>query len=565
MGRERPWKIRSEGITWDTSGQPGAAQDRAADALSDVIEDYRFGAWRSYRARRRDEPEQWRAADMSTDVVAWMTAAELTEAQGADDGALRPLRGPRPGPRTPPGRRPRGALLRLRLPRRRTMTSPTTVVRRRFVTLTALRWLPTGLVAPTFVLLLSARGLSLATIGLLTALYSATTVLSELPTGGLADVLGRRPVIVAAALVSAASAIMLAVSTTLPWLIAAAVVMGLARALDSGPLEAWYVDAVHAVEPGADLTPGLARAAMAESVALSAGALASGAVVAWAPMPTSDALVIALSLPFLLKAALTLVQLVFVARWVHDDVAATTASEAADATAGGRVARIVANATATSRDVPHAIGRGVRLAVARHTLRRLLLLTAAFGAALAGIELLAPSHAANLLGGTANAAGPYAVLVTAGFLGSAAGSALAPLAGRLARRSSRAAALAVAGAAVSLAVVAAPFAGIAAAAFIGFYVLLGVAFPLTQTLMHAEVTATERATMLSLNSMALQSTAIVITATLGALAVATSTALAFAVIAVVLGLGSLTLVRWPHDPAPASAGTTSATTAEASA
>ena len=79
VGRERPWKARDEGISWDSSGASGVAHARAADSLSDVIEDYRFGAWRAYRARRASETEQWREADMSTDVVAWMTPEELTD------------------------------------------------------------------------------------------------------------------------------------------------------------------------------------------------------------------------------------------------------------------------------------------------------------------------------------------------------------------------------------------------------------------------------------------------------------------------------------------------------
>ena len=34
---------------------------------------------------------------------------------------------------------------------------------------------------------------------------------------------------------------------------------GIGRALDSGPVEAWYVEAVHRIDPAADVAPGLAR------------------------------------------------------------------------------------------------------------------------------------------------------------------------------------------------------------------------------------------------------------------------------------------------------------------
>ena len=76
---------------------------------------------------------------------------------------------------------------------------------RRYAWLTALRWLPIGLSVPVMVLAKQARGLDIVTIGQLMALYSVITVVLELPTGGLADVVGRRGVLIVASLSSAAS------------------------------------------------------------------------------------------------------------------------------------------------------------------------------------------------------------------------------------------------------------------------------------------------------------------------------------------------------------------------
>ncbi|WP_084130460.1 MFS transporter [Demequina sp. NBRC 110055] len=434
------------------------------------------------------------------------------------------------------------------------MSATLTAHRRRFVVLTALRWLPTGVVVPVLVLLLSQRGLSLATIGLLTAVHSATTFVLELPTGGLSDVVGRRPVLLLAAMMGGVSALVLALATTPALLMVGAVLMGASRALDSGPLQAWYVDGVHAVDAHADLTTGMSRAGVAESASLAVGALAAGAVVAVAPLPTSGSLVVALSVPFLIKAALTVPQVVAVAVWVRDEAQPDAISRAdAPAHASARVS-VGARARASARDVPATVMRGLRLARSRATIRRLLLLSGALGVALAGIELLAPAHAAALLGGESAAAGPYSVLVTAGFLGSAAGSSLAPLAATLARRDSRAAALGIAGAALALVGVAAPIAGVAAACFVAFYLMLGIAAPLTDVLLHREATSRERATVLSLQSMALQAAAVVATAALGVLTGVTSLLVGFTVIAAVLATGALTLVRWPAaKPAAASA------------
>ena len=81
------------------------------------------------------------------------------------------------------------------------MSAPTTVraATRRLVGLTALRWLPVGLTTPITVLLAQSRGLSLAEIGLLFTLHGVVVLALELPTGGLADVLGRRAVVVTGA------------------------------------------------------------------------------------------------------------------------------------------------------------------------------------------------------------------------------------------------------------------------------------------------------------------------------------------------------------------------------
>ena len=71
-------------------------------------------------------------------------------------------------------------------------------VGRRFVALNALRWLPTGLLIPVTAVLMQSRGLSLAQIGLVMAVQGAVVIVLELPTGGLSDALGRRPVLLVA-------------------------------------------------------------------------------------------------------------------------------------------------------------------------------------------------------------------------------------------------------------------------------------------------------------------------------------------------------------------------------
>ncbi|WP_082101585.1 MFS transporter [Demequina rhizosphaerae] len=402
-------------------------------------------------------------------------------------------------------------------------------VRRRFVALTALRWLPTGVVIPVTVLLMRERDLDLPTIGLIVAVYSAATLVLELPTGGLADVVGRRPVLATAALVAGVSSLTLAFGRSALVLALGYLLGGIARALDSGPLQAWFVDRTHEVDPDASLRTGLSRAGVAESVALALGALVGGGLVALSPLPDQGDGLIALSTPFLVAAALSVVHAALVLVWVRDP------------------ARVAApEQPGTMRALGATVGSGLRLARSHPALRRILLVTAAVGAALSGLELLAPPRFAALLGGESAAAAAYAVLVTAGFLGSASGSALAPLVARLTRGPSRAALAGILGAAIALSAVSLPAPVAAAVAFVGFYVLLGIAGPLLDELTHAAASSGQRATVLSLNSMALQGTAIVTTAGLGVLAGVTSSAAALWVPAAVLAIGALALVRWPR-------------------
>jgi MFS family permease len=144
---------------------------------------------------------------------------------------------------------------------------------RRYAALTGLRWFAVGLVVPVLVLLLQARGLSLAQVGQLMALYGATVVVLELPTGGLADSIGRRPVLAASSLLTAGGSAVLALVGSWWPLVVAMVLLGTGRALGSGPLEAWYVDAVRGPDPDADIGTGISRAQAVEAISLGVGAL----------------------------------------------------------------------------------------------------------------------------------------------------------------------------------------------------------------------------------------------------------------------------------------------------
>lgn len=409
---------------------------------------------------------------------------------------------------------------------------------RRYVALTALRWFPTGVTVPVLVLLLGRRGLSVGQIGAALALYGVTAATLEVPTGGLADTVGRRPVLVAAAALSALGTAGLAGAMGGVEIAVALAVLGAARALDSGPLQAWFVDAVHAADPDADLKPGLSRAGAASAAALGTGALAGGWLASAAP--AGDGRLVDLSLPFLVAAALTVVYGAAVTLLVHDELLA-------DGTAGGGVDEmlpgrsplpelftegVAGDGLGQKLGVGATVVSAVRLAATKGELRRVMAVGAGLGLVLAGVELLAPPAFARLLGGPSAAAGPYATLVTVGFGATAAGSALVPSTARAAGTSRRAlrASLAVAG----LAVVGVGIGRTApaAVAFVAFYLAVGLVSPLLDEATHRAVPAAERATVLSVRSSVFQLGGLAASLGVGALASVAGTTAGLVVLAV---------------------------------
>ncbi|WP_406728090.1 hypothetical protein WJ438_30570 [Streptomyces sp. GD-15H] len=103
--------------------------------------------------------------------------------------------------------------------------------RRRYVTVCALFWLPPGLAMAPLVLLFTERGMALAAIAGFYATHSLTVAALELPTGGLSDVLGRRPVLAVAGGLNAIALLIHALGTTAWALALGMVLMGTARAL----------------------------------------------------------------------------------------------------------------------------------------------------------------------------------------------------------------------------------------------------------------------------------------------------------------------------------------------
>src|SRR4051794_31902142 len=104
-----------------------------------------------------------------------------------------------------------------------------------------MRWLAVGLVIPVQALLPLARGLSLAQLGVVMAVQGFVVLALELPTGGLTDAWGRRPVLLLAGAIGIMATTLYFFAHSMAAFAVASALMGVFRALDSGPLEAWFV------------------------------------------------------------------------------------------------------------------------------------------------------------------------------------------------------------------------------------------------------------------------------------------------------------------------------------
>ncbi|MFI7417900.1 hypothetical protein [Nonomuraea sp. NPDC049684] len=181
----------------------------------------------------------------------------------------------------------------------------------RYALISFLAWLPAGLMGAPMVLLMLQRGMDVASVGLVMAIHSIAVVTLELPTGGLADVIGRRGTISASALFALASLLLLGLATGFALFAVAFVLKAVSRALASGPAQSWYVDTMHAIDgPDANLKPGLARGASMGSIALCGGTLIGGIVPLALPSSWLFGPLVPLSVPMLLAATAAAVQFV---------------------------------------------------------------------------------------------------------------------------------------------------------------------------------------------------------------------------------------------------------------
>ena len=345
-----------------------------------------------------------------------------------------------------------------------------------------------GIVAVT-ALALHGRGLGVGDIGALFAIYAAVVLTAELPFGGLADGVGRKPVFLIATVASlAASAVFILSGTFWPLAVSFGLV-GLGRALRSGTLDAWYVEGLRVRAPGVDIQPLLARAQTANFAGLGLGAILGGLLPGLAPgNDPSDPLIgrTVYDVSYAAGLVLTLAVIAYTVLLIREPARPLSPTV---------ILREV-------RAVPRTIRDGARLAVADLTLLMLLAILALMLFATNPVEVLWPTVVQSMLD-PERAAAVVGFLTAGYFLAIAVGASLAGRVSRFFRRR-HAVTLAVVLAALILCQVLLASQG-SLVGFVGAFLLFSVVLGLSEspaaTILHARVPDDRRSTILSVQSL----------------------------------------------------------------
>ncbi|MEO5982707.1 MAG: MFS transporter [Pedococcus sp.] len=356
--------------------------------------------------------------------------------------------------------------------------------RRVLLLLTFTRWFPVGLTIGVTTLLALERDMSLAQIGVIFSMQGFVVLGLELPTGGFADALGRRPVLVASAVVALASGLVFITAHTFAAFVVALLLQGVFRALDSGPLESWYVDTAHADDPATRVEDGLARAGMVLGLAIASGALLSGGLIAWHPVHSMTAL----ELPYWCAIGLFVLHLVAVAVMVHEPRTHVDSTE-------------LRRALASAKEAPGVVADGIRTLGTSRVLLALVLVEVFWSVGMIAFETLMPVRLAEVAGGETRAGALMGPVSAAAWGLFAVGSAAAGLTSRrigvgwtaLAARALNG------GFVVVMGLMAGPVGLVTA--FLITYTLHGSGGPVHSALLHRQAQARNRTTVLSMNSM----------------------------------------------------------------
>ena len=139
-----------------------------------------------------------------------------------------------------------------------------------------MHWLIVGVNIPVITMILLDKELDFLQIGLIFSIQSATVVLFELPSGAMSDAIGRKKVYLLALIMMLLCSILFMFSYGFNLLCLVVIINGLAQALSSGTIEAWFVDEFNKIDKEENLQEFLSKAQIATLISLSVSSVVGG-------------------------------------------------------------------------------------------------------------------------------------------------------------------------------------------------------------------------------------------------------------------------------------------------
>ena len=357
-------------------------------------------------------------------------------------------------------------------------------ITRQFIVLRSVHGLADGMLLPVKILMLNARGLTIAEVGLAMAAFSLTIALLELPTGGFADAWGRRRVLGLAGVLNLVGIVIFGFLAAPLLLVVGLILTGVARSLSSGPIEAWFIERAKDTDGDVDLSHGLGLGSSGENIGLAAGALVGGALpLIFGALPSNGTEpLLSLTPTFAVAAVIVAVELLAIVVLVRDR-------------------RSTGSLRAAVALVPETVGSGLQVAGGDRALRSILMRLFLAGVTLAAFDIFVPIRLVELGLSAGGAATLFGVLVTI----NAAGAAFtASLASRLKARSDTPlgiAGLLSAGSGVFGLLAALPAVAGVVIGFVGLRITSGPIMPIAGSEMHTHIEDRMRTTVISTLSL----------------------------------------------------------------
>lgn len=275
-------------------------------------------------------------------------------------------------------------------------------IQRVYYLVISLFWLATALPISLLVLLAQARGLDLFQVGITMGLYSLTIVLLEVPTGGLADTIGRKRVAILAYSTILLSGLVLLGAFTFPVFLFGFMLNGVGRALSSGALDAWFVDALKAADPDIDLQPAFAKVGTFTLLSLGVGTLGGSLIPdLFSSFPADGtAIFTPLSMPLAFSGIIYILLLLAVTFFVKEERTSTSENTWLEG----------------FQEIPGMIKTAVSLTRQNNILLFLLGVTSVSGFVLISLESFWQPHFANLFGGSEGNTFWFGVIMGGNFL-----------------------------------------------------------------------------------------------------------------------------------------------------